>query len=195
MAQTKAAPKKKGDNPATKVILKGIRFSYAHLFTPTAVEGSDNKKYNVSLLIKKNHPQIKEIKKAIQAAIAGGHPKWKGKTPAKLKLPLRDGDEDRPDNPEYAGHYFLGANSNIRPKVVDRDLNEIGPDDFKSGDYGMAAINFYTFSAAGNNGVACGLNNVRKMKDGEALAGGSTPEEDFGGIEDDDDESDDDMDL
>lgn len=178
------ANKTKQDAAKTKVILKGVRFSYANVFRPTAVEGSDNAKYNVSLLIKKNHPQLGEIKKKIELAIAGGHPKWKSKRPANLKLPLRDGDKDRPDNPEYKGHYFLGANSNIKPKIVDKDLNEItDPEEFYSGCYGNASINFYTYGAAGNFGVACGLNNLQKTKDGERLASGSTPEEDFGDIE------------
>ena len=30
-------------------------------------------------------------------------------------------------------------------------------------------------------GIACGLNNLQKLEDGERLAGGSSAEEDFGG--------------
>jgi len=185
MAKTKEEASK------TKVILKGVRFSYANVFRPTAIEGSDNAKYNVSLLIKKNHPQLAEIKKKIELAIAGGHPKWKSKRPANLKLPLRDGDKERPDNPEYKGMYFLGANSHIKPKIVSTETEEVDgkeqlvqitdPEEFYSGCYGNASINFYTYGAAGNNGVACGLNNLQKTKDGERLASGSTADEDFAG--------------
>ena len=32
----------------------------------------------------------------------------------------------------------------------------------------------------GNNGVACGLNNVQKVADGEPLTGRSRAEDDFG---------------
>jgi hypothetical protein len=189
MAKTTATTKQKDEALAKTKVIIPCRFSYVHVFTPTAVEGSDNKKYNVSLLIKKTNPIIADIRKAIKAAQEAGNPKWKGKIPANLKLPLRDGDKDRPDNPEYKGHYFLGANSTIRPKVVDAELNEIiDPEEFYSGCYGRAAVNFYTYSAAGNNGVACGLGNLQKLKEGDPLAGGTTPEEDFGSLESGEDE-------
>ena len=52
-------------------------------------------------------------------------------------------------------------------------------DDFYSGCYGSASINFFPYNTKGNKGVAAGLNNVIKTRDGERLAGGKTAEEDF----------------
>ncbi len=38
----------------------------------------------------------------------------------------------------------------------------------------------------GNKGIACGLNNLQKIRDGEPLGGKSHPEDDFSDEADDD---------
>lgn len=55
-----------------------------------------------------------------------------------------------------------------------------------SGVIGRASINFYAFNSNGNKGIACGLNNLQKLRDGEPLGGKSRAEDDFA-TEDDDD--------
>lgn len=183
--------------PSTKVITTGlVRFSYAAVFEPKAMEGQDKKKYSVSVLIKKSDKKnIAAIEAAIEAAKqAGKTTKFAGKM-NNLKMPLRDGDTERPDDPVYAGHVFVTASSDMKPQVVDQDLNPIlDKDEFYSGCYGRISMNFYPFNAAGNKGVACGLNNIQKLKDGERLSGGATAEDDFGELdpEDNDDLEDDD---
>lgn len=178
----------------TKVTTNEVRFSYAHVFTPSAMEGNEPK-YSVSLLIPKSDKEtIKLIKEAIEEAKEIGKGKWNGKIPAKLKEPLRDGDEERPDDEAYEGCYFINATSKTKPGVVQKGsagLVEITEEsgDFYSGCYGKAAINFYGFNASGNRGIACGLNNVLKTKDGDAFGGSSRAEDDFADElgEDDDD--------
>ena len=65
--------------------------------------------------------------------------------------------------------------------MVDAQLNEIiAPEEFYSGCYGRASINFYAFNANGNKGIAAGLQNLQKLTEGEPLAGASA-EQDFGG--------------
>ena len=49
-----------------------------------------------------------------------------------------------------------------------------------------ASINLYAFNSNGNRGIACGLNNLQKISDGEPLGGKSRAEDDFS-TEDDDD--------
>lgn len=171
----------------TKVILgkfKPVRFSYANVFTPVAVNDGDAKKYSVSLLIPKSDKKgVKEIKDAIQAAAEQGKDKpFGGKIPKNYKNPLRDGDEDREDSEEYEGHYFINANTTRKPQVVDEDLDPIlVEDEFYSGCYGRASINFYAYSASGNKGVAAGLNNLQKLEDGDRLGGSvSSAQDDFG---------------
>ena len=173
---------------STKVITgPKTRFSYANVFEPKSINGGDAK-YSVSLLIdKKDKKTLDKIEAAVQAAIEEGKGKWGGKIPKKLKLPLRDGDEERDDD-AYAGKMFLNANSSAKPGVVDEDLNPImDADEFYSGCFGRASVNFYAFNSNGSVGIACGLNNLQKLADGDRLSGGASAEEDFGAIEDEDD--------
>lgn len=170
---------------STKVITGKVRFSYANVFEPTAMQDGQTPKYNVSIIISKSDTKtVEAIKKAIEAAKEAGKSKIadkNGKIPVNLKTPLRDGDEERPDDPAYENSYFINANSERKPGIVDRDLNPImSRNDFYSGCYGRASINFYAFNV-NSKGIACGLNNLQKLEDGERLAGGSSAEEDFGG--------------
>jgi len=173
---------------STKVITGLVRMSYAHVFKPhSSIEGQEPK-YSVCLLIpKKDKHKLAEIRAAIDAATQSGLSLWGGKAPKNLKLPLRDGDVDRPDDPNYEGMYFLNASSKVKPQIIDRDKNEIlDPDDFYSGCWGRASINFFPFNQAGNRGVGCGLNNLQKLKDGDRLSSRSNAEDDFSDDVDDD---------
>lgn len=172
---------------STKVITGKVRFSYAHVFEPSAMEGN-TPKYSVSIIIsKKDTKTIDAVKAAIAEAVELGKAgKFGGKVPAVWKNPLRDGDIDRPDDEAYAGAYFVNANSSNRPGVVDASVQPIlDKDEFYSGCYGRASVLFYAYNSNGSKGVACGLQNVQKLEDGERLAGGSSATEDFGAAADD----------
>lgn len=180
-------------NQATKVITGKVRLSYAHLFKPHALDESQEPKYSACLLIpKSDKATLKKIKNAVEAAKKAGAGKWGGKIPANLKLPLRDGDVDRPDQEECVGHYFVNARSNTAPGVVDKRLDPImDSTEVYSGCYARASINFYAYNTAGNRGIACGLNNIQKLEDGDHLGGRSRAEDDFDVIEDDEMDMDD----
>lgn len=167
----------------TKVITGKVRFSYAHVFEPHAMEEDQKKKYSVSLIIpKKDTKTILKIENAIAAALEAGKAKFGGKIPKNLKLPLRDGDDERGDDENYEGCMFINCNSDRKPGLVDEKTDPImNKDDFYSGCYGRASINLYAFNVSGNKGVACGLNNLQKLEDGENLGGtGASAEADFG---------------
>ncbi|MGL4568163.1 MAG: DUF2815 family protein, partial [Fusobacteriaceae bacterium] len=168
------------------VITGKVRFSYAHVFEPNAMEGNDPK-YSVSVIIpKSDKATLDKIEKAVEEAKEAGKAKWGGKIPATLKLPLRDGDTERPDDEVYAGSYFLNASSPNRPGLVDKDMNDIiSKEEFYSGCYGRASINFYAFAVSGSRGIAAGLNNLQKLEDGERLSGGASAQDDFGSDSDD----------
>lgn len=178
-------------NTDTKVITGKVRFSYCHIFKPQAIDEGSEPKYSVCLLIsKKDKETLQLVRAAVDAAIEAGRDKLKnkqGKVPGDLKTPLRDGDEERSDQEEYAGHYFLNATSKQKPGIIDRDKQEImDSTEVYSGCFGRASINFYAFNTAGNKGIACGLNNVQKMTDGDYLGGRSRAEDDFDDDLDDD---------
>ena len=178
---------------ATKVITgANTRWSYANVWEPKAMEGG-KPKFSVSLIIPKSDTvTVGKIKAAIEEAYRDGQSKLKGNgksVPAlsSLRTPLRDGDIDRPDDPAYANAYFVNANSTTAPGVVDANRNEIlDKSEVYSGCYGRASISFYAFNANGNKGIACGLNNLQKIKDGEPLGGRASAESDFA-TEDDED--------
>lgn len=176
----------------TKVVTGKVRFCYVNVFKPTAMSEGDTPKYNIVVLIPKTDTKtIDKINAAIKYAAEVGIDKVgkNGKVPSGLKTPLRDGDIEREDDDAYAGHYFINANSMRQPGIIDKDSNQIiDPEEFYSGCYGRASINFYAYNANGNKGIAAGLNNLQKLADGERLAGGSSAEDDF-----DDDYEDDDL--
>ena len=141
----------------TKVIVP-CRFSYLHCWEPNAVSDGDPK-YSVSAIIPKSDTEtIEKIKRAIEQAKKDSVSKWGGKVPANLKLPLRDGDIDRPEDEAYADSY------------------------------GRISVNFYGFSTNGNKGIAAGLGNIQKLRDGESLGGRTNAEDDFDAVEVDDEE-------
>ena len=172
----------------TKVVTGIVRLSYANVWEPASINGS-KPKYSVSLIIPKGDTKtIADIKAAIDAAIQEGAAKFGGKIPNKaaLKLPLRDGDIER-DDEAYKGSYFVNANSTTAPEVVDRSLQRIlDRNEVYSGCYARVSINFYAFNSNGNRGIACGLGNIQKVRDGEPLGGKTSAADDFATDLDDD---------
>lgn len=177
------------ENQATKVITGEVRFSYLKVWEPSSINGGDPK-YSVSLLIPKTDTQtINAIKKAIEAAKQAGVSKFGGKIPPVMKLPLRDGDEERPDDENYAGCYFINANCKDQPGLLYKNGQRIiDSTELYSGCYGRASINFYAFNTNGNKGIACGLNHLLKTRDGDPLGGRSRAEDDFAECFEEDDD-------
>ena len=150
----------------TKVVIP-CRISFANIWEPKSINGSEEK-YSVSCLIpKSDKATLAKIQKAVDVAKEDAKgKKWNGKIPPNLKLPLRDGDIDRPDDENYAGHMFLNATSKEAPQIVDRKIQPIlDPMECGSGDYCNVSVNFYGFNANGNRGVAAGLGNIQKVKE------------------------------
>ena len=174
---------------ATKVVIP-CRISFANIWEPKAINGGDEK-YSVSCLIPKSDKKtLARIQKAVEAAKEDGKArKWSGKIPPNLKLPLRDGDIDRPDDENYEDCYFLNASSKDAPQVVDRKVNPVlDPMMVYSGCYCNVSVNFYAFNANGNRGVAAGLGKIQFVCDGERLSGKASADADFDALEDDDED-------
>lgn len=174
----------------TKVIT-GIntRLSYFHGWDPVSINGGAEK-YSTSVLIPKDDKEtVDAINKAIDAAIEEGIAKFGGKKPNKaaIKLPLRDGDVER-DDEAYKGHWFINANSKTAPQIVDKHVKLIlDRGEVYSGCYARVSLNFYAFNSNGNKGIACGLGNIQKIRDGEPLGGRASASDEFTAVDDDDD--------
>ena len=171
-----------------KKVMIPCRFSFLHCWEPDSVNGSEPK-YSVSAIIPKSDTKtVSAIKAAIEVAKQDSLPKWGGKVPPNLKLPLRDGDIDRPEDEAYAGCYFLNANSREKPQVVDKQVQPIlDQTEVYSGCYGRITVTFYGYNSNGNRGVAAGLGNIQKLKDGDSLGGRAKASEEFEPVDDDED--------
>ena len=172
-------------NPMKVITGPDTRWSYANVWEAKSINGG-TPKFSVSLIIPKSDTAtVAKVKAAIEAAYHEGEAKLKGNGKSippltSIKTPLRDGDLERPDDPAYANAYFINANSATAPGIVDADRNVIlSRSEVYSGVYGRASINFYAFNSNGNRGIACGLNNLQKLRDGEPLGGKSRAEDDF----------------
>ena len=182
----------KFNNPTKVITGVNTRWSYVNAWEPKSINGGAPK-YSVSLIIPKSDKKtLEKIRAAIQAAYEEGQSKLKGNgrsvpVLSALKTPLRDGDAERPDDEAYANSYFVNANSGTAPGIVDADRNPIlERSEVYSGVYGRASINFYAFNSNGNKGIACGLNNLQKIRDGEPLGGKSRAEDDFAEADEED---------
>lgn len=171
---------------ATKVIVP-CRLSYLHCWEPNSINGGDPK-YSVSAIIPKSDTKtVAAINVAIEQAKKESISKWGGKIPNNLKMPLRDGDIERPDDEAYKNSYFFNANSRQAPQVVDGKVQAIlDQSEVYSGCYGRISVTFYGYNSNGNRGIAAGLGNIQKLKDGEPLGGRSKASDDFETVEDDD---------
>ena len=179
-------------NPTKVITGPNTRWSYANVWQPKSINGGAPK-YSVSLIIPKSDTEtVSKIKAAIKSAYEEGQAKLRGNgksVPALeyMKTPLRDGDKERPDDEAYKNSYFINANSGTAPGVVDANRQPIiDTSEVYSGVYGRASINFYAFNSNGNKGIACGLNNLQKIRDGEPLGGKARAEDDFATDDDDD---------
>lgn len=164
---------------ATKVITPEFRVSFPNVFrTAKPMAGATgDPKYGLTALFKKGE-DISALKAAAEEACIE---KWgpKDKWPKNLRSPFRDAGEKEFDG-YVEGAIFINATSKQRPGLVDANMNDIIDEtEFYAGCYARASINAFAYDTAGNRGVAFGLNNVQKLRDGEPLGGRTRPEDDF----------------
>jgi len=166
---------------AIKVVTDKVRFSYANVFVPKAQMEGGTPKYSVSIIIPKSDTEtVAKINKAIEQVKADNQDIFKGVAAKLIKGGLRDGDEEKSNDPAYANSYFINANSSQKPGLVDADRQPIiDASEIYSGCYGRASVSFFPYNVSGSRGVGCGLNGLQKLEDGEALGGVSNAAADF----------------
>ena len=165
----------------TKYVTPETVCSFPYLFEVSDYTG----KFGLSVPISNSEKnEIKNIKTLIGNAAEN---KWGKKARAevgkKIAMPLRDGDDEKGEDEIYQGTTFFSANSSKKPGVVGPDLKPImDMEDIYPGCIIRASVNFYAYDFKGKKGVACGLQNVMKVKDGDALGGRASAENDFAGF-------------
>ena len=174
-------------NDACKVMTGKTRFSYVHLLKAYAHDAGKDPKYSVTLLIPKTDTATKaQIDAAIAAAVADGKAnKWNGVVPPVIATPVWDGDGVRPSGEPFGeechGCYVVTASTKQRPGIVDVNVQPIiDENEVYSGMYGRATVRFFAYASNGKKGIGCGLNNVQKLGDGDALGGHTSAAADFG---------------
>lgn len=171
---------------STKVVTETeVRLSYTNLIAPRAQnpEKPDVLTYSTAILIPKGDTKtIDAIKAAINEAVAEGvTKKWGGKRPSNLRNPLRDGDEDRADDENYKGMFFINAKGPRggaeQPILLDsRGAETKSQSDIYSGVNARVSLQFYAYDNSGNRGIACGVASVLSTGKGDPLTAQVTAE-------------------
>lgn len=165
------------------VITGVVRFNYVSLLSPRSVADDQDPTYSAVILIPKDDTEtVSLIKEAIEEAKSKGKEKmWGGKVPPNIRTPLRDGDDERPEDPNYMGCYFINVKAKEKPPIRGRDgKTEIDdPAEFYSGVFGRAIIRFYPYAAAGNKGVGVAIQAAQKVADGPSIGPAIRVEEAF----------------
>jgi Protein of unknown function (DUF2815) len=173
------------------IITSEVRLSFVHVFTPHSMEAGKDPKYSATLLFP--HPSTLSgkaledynrcIGKLKEQAVAAAREKWGAELPKNLRTPFRDQGEK-----EYEGYVkgavFLNVTSKQKPGVVDASVQDIiDPSQLYSGCYARVSVRAFAYDNKGNRGVAFGLQNVQKLRDGDPLSGKPTAHEDFEAVQ------------
>ena len=151
---------------STKVVIKDVIGSYVYLREARENQNGE-KDYSMQIILPKNHPQFGEKIKL-----------------SMLKIPLRDGDTEKENSPEYKNCYFFNAKAKKQPQIVNK-YNEFASekdlDDYcYSGATFCVSVNFYAFDKNGNRGVSAALNAVMLRKQTERIDGSVNAQAEFG---------------
>lgn len=184
----------------TKPLTPKGRAAFVSVFEPRVNKKDGKKRYEMVLIFDKaaqEYDEYKDLVKRIEAAVKE---KWpKGPPKKNFNATLLDADHFVNDEGErYNGFddddlIAIRIWSKFPPNVVDRDPNvDLGPGDFKSGDYCRVSYDVYAYDNE-SKGVNVGLGNIQKIKNGEALGGGvkTKPADDFADSNFDDEDDDD----
>jgi len=187
-------------------VLKMVRLSFPHLWTPTAATEDGKKKFRASALMDPETAQgkanIEAVKKAMNHV---AKEKWKDKAERitkaleKNRKCLRNGDDSTNEEGEvydgYEGMMVLVAANDRRPQVLDRDKTPVAEEDdvMYAGCYVDIVASFYTVDGKerGGNGIFASLEIVRFRKDGEAFGAAPLDADDYLDDEDEDEAEDD----
>lgn len=161
-----------------------FRLSFPTLFEPESMDDKGPKKYGLSAVwtpadfTEADKKKWRTIMVAINEASKDRFKKaWKD-LPDNIKKGIRDGSE-RADMEGYGnGTKFANITSKMKPGVINLDNERLGPEDIYPGCYCRATVTVYTYDNKGK-GVALGLMNVQKIKDGERLDSRTDAEDDF----------------
>jgi len=167
-----------------KVTTPIFRVSFPNIFTPTSFDGGPAK-YGVSMLFEP--AKFSEADKKAWAAMKAladevsknAFKKALKDLPDNFKKAFRRGEEKEGLDGYGPGIIFVNATSKMKPGLIDKDKTIItDQESFYAGCYARATVVCFSFDNKGK-GIAFGLNNLQKVRDGEAFSGRTDASEDF----------------
>lgn len=168
-----------------------FRVSFPTVFEAKAMEEGQTPKFSVCAIFdpSKFTAKDKELWKGMQTLADNvSLERFKKKLndlPGNFKKPFRDGAEKSDLAGFGEGKIFSNFSSKMRPGIIGLDRTPIlTPDDFYPGCYARATITCYAYDNKGK-GVAFGLQNLQKLKDGDRLDSRTDAADDFGDDVDD----------
>lgn len=176
------------------VTIGEVRFSYCSLFQakPPFNNPNGEPKFSVTVLVpKSNTPAKAAMDAAVNAAIEQGvSTRWNGVRPPQPAICIHDGDGPRPSDGQAFGAECKGmwvftasCKADRPPFIVDANVQPIlQQSEIYSGVYGNASVSFFAYSNSGKKGIGCGLNGIKKTRDGEPLGNSVTAQDAFSAI-------------
>lgn len=180
---------------AKKIQIKNVRGAFLNIF-----EAQDDHGFNGKFIISPDHPQIKEIEKAIndvakekwgdKAAKIVAAFSWTGKKPdtALAKDEYRNNDGDTYDG--FEDMWYISAKGKSRPAIFDRDRTPLSASDgvIYAGCHLNIIVEIWAQDNKYGKAVRAELKGVQFLRDGDAFGGGAPVSADeFDKVEDADD--------
>lgn len=168
------------NNRITSRIVIPCRFAYLNCWRPIP-QYNGSQKYSIVIVIDKEDKEtIRKIEQTIDYVKEESLQLWGGKIPINLKLPLHDGDEEKPGNNAFKNAFYINAKSKEAPQIVDKMVQPIlDQTEVYSGCYGKVSVTFYSYNFGGAKGIAAWLGNIQKLKDGEPFTAKIGAEQEF----------------
>ena len=171
-----------------KITLKNVRLAFPNIFEPRASQDGGKAKYGASLILDPKDPMNAASIKELQAAFpAIAKEKWGAKADVILKglmaqdrLCLHDG-ATKAQYDGFEGNFYVSANSDARPTVVDRDKTPLQAGDGKpySGCFVTAIIELWPQDHQKHGKrINANLRGVQFVRDGDAFSAGRPAETD-----------------
>lgn len=163
---------------AENIITPEFRGAFVQVFKAKAMKNPDGTMGSAKFSVRAAFPPNADMSALKKEAAAAASEKWGSNIPKSMRSPFRKNEElDNPvaGIPDDWTIMSFNANEDRRPGVVDANLQDIIDEaECYSGAYYRAQVRAFAYEAAGNKGVAFGLQNLQKMRDGDPL-GGRTP--------------------
>lgn len=168
------------------VLTPVARLSFPYLFQPQdPMEPGGKSKYSATLLFEAD-ADLDALRADAHRAVVERWGPDKAKWPKNMRNPFRDQGEK--DFEGYTpGAVFIAARSDQAPGIVDQAVQKIiDQSEIYPGCYVRCTVRAFAYGGPGTKftpGVAFGLQNVQKVRDGERLGNRTDPEQDFAPVE------------